>query len=402
MSVKKELEAAGAKVVRIPSELIEMPESALIIDRLQVLGFTFRLNLCSDSVEVNGHKISDITAAEIRVAMRDNGLSKKIKAAEDAYIAHAKKHAYHPIQEYLAALKWDGRDHISRLTNCMQSDDPPIEYDDGTVLPLHYVYWYRWLIGSVAKVFDQAQLPMLVLDSIQDLGKSTFVRWLCPLPDYFIEGSIRVEDKDTDIRLTDKWIWEVAELDATTRKADQSALKSFITRKEVTQRKAYGRYETVKPAMAALIGTVNNSTGFLTDETGNRRFMITRITALDFSYERIDVNQLWAQAFHLWQEKQSHRLTAEERRIQNEINRRYEVESTLNDWLDRFFIFDPNEDNQHFSLADILKEMADDFRLSGSERSQAMELARVLIGKGAFRVHTREGNRWTGFYKIPR
>lgn len=403
MSVKKALQDAGVQVqpTRIPSELIEMPESQSLMERLAIMGFTFRLNVCTDSIEVNGQRISDSLAAEIRVALRDNGLTKKIKAAEDAYVAYARRNAYHPIKEYLESLKWDGKDHISILTDCMQSDDPMVEYSDGTVLPLHYVYWYRWLIGSVAKIFDQAQLPMLVLDSVQDLGKSTFVRWLCPLPNYFIEGSIRVEDKDADIRLTDKWIWEVAELDATTRKADQSALKSFITRKEVTQRGAYRKYETVKPAMAALIGTVNNSTGFLTDDTGNRRFMIVRITALDFAYERIDIHQVWAQAYHLWQEKQSHRLIPEERRLQAEINKRYEVESTLNDWLDRYFIFDPNERDMLFSLADILKEMSDTFRLSGSERAQAMELARVLTSKGAIKVETRIGKRWTGLYKRP-
>jgi predicted P-loop ATPase len=393
-TTKDELRKAGVLV--LPPVAPEHPESQMIMQRLETLGFTFRLNLCSDSVEVNGRKISDVTAAEIRVALRDIGLSKKIPAAEDAYIAAAKRDAYHPIKEYLSALKWDGNDHISRLTGYMESSDPPIVYASGVKAPLHHVYIYRWLIGAVAKALDAHQLAMLVLDGVQDLGKSSFARWLCGgMPDYFIESAIKVEDKDTEVRLIDRWIWEVSELDATTRKADQSALKAFITRKEVTVRKAYGRYEITKPALAALVGTLNNSTGFLTDDTGNRRFMITWLTSLDFRYADLDVNQVWAQAVHLYRDNEPWKLVGEERTSQRDINKRYEVETVLSDWLDKFFVFDPEADDK-YSLADILRVMDSEYRPSGSERSQAMELARVLTSKGAKKVETRIGKRWIG------
>jgi predicted P-loop ATPase len=200
-------------------------------------------------------------------------------------------------------------------------------------------------------------------------------------------------------RLIDRWIWEVAELDATTRKADQSALKSFITKKEVTVRKAYGRYEITKPAMAALIGTVNNSTGFLTDDTGNRRFMITRLTKLDFHYGEMDVDQLWAQAMHLYREGEPWKLIGEEKRAQNDTNKDYEVETTLTDWLDKYYIFDPEAETEPLSLADILTVLAIDVRPGGSERGQAMELARVLTNRGARKIETRVGNRWIGLYR---
>lgn len=399
MTLKEELGKAGVYV--LPPVAPELPESKIILQRLETLGYTFRLNLCTDSIEVNGYKISDVMAAEIRTALRDIGLGKKIAAAEDAYTAHAKKSAYHPIHDYLNSLKWNGEDHITRLTSYMESSDTPITYRDGTVVPLHAVYIYRWLIGAAAKTLDAEQLAMLVLDGPQDLGKSTFTGWLCSaVPDYFIESSINPADKDTDVRLIDRWIWEVAELDATTRKADQSALKSFITKKHVTVRKAYGRFEITKPAMACLVGTLNNSTGFLTDDTGNRRFLITRLTKLDFHYMNIDVNQLWAQAVHLYRDKEPFKLVGEEKTAQQDVNKSYEVESLITDYLERFYAFDPDFGDETYTLADIeLAFMRDDIRLHGSERSKFMELARILSSKGAKRVHTREGNRWTGFYR---
>lgn len=398
MTVKDELKKVGATI--LPPTAPELPESQIIMQRLNLLGWTFRLNLCTDSVEVNGQKMSDIHRAEIRMALRDIGLTKKLAAAEDAYTTFAKQSAYHPIHDYLNSLKWDGEDHITKLCSFMDSTDPPIVYRNGASLPLHHVYLYRWLIGAVAKALDAHQLAMLVLDGPQDLGKSTLTNWFCSaLPDYFIESAINVQDKDTDIRLIDRWIWEVAELDATTRKADQSALKSFITKKFVTVRKPFGHHDIVKPALACLIGTLNNSTGFLTDDTGNRRFLITRLSRLDFHYMDMDVNQLWAQAVQLYREKEPFKLVGEEKQAQSATNKGYEVETLLTDYLDRYYIFDPDFGDELYTLGDLAMALrGHDIPLHGSEKAQYMELARVLTLKGARKVHTVNGNRWTGFY----
>jgi putative DNA primase/helicase len=332
--------------------------------------------------------------------LRDIGLTKKLRAAEDAYVAEAEKNAYHPVRDYLNNLTWDERDHIYAVAACIESDDPPILYADGTQLPLHAVYLRRWLIGAVAKALDGKQNPMLVLDGAQGCGKSTFVKWLCSgLPGYFIEGAINVQDKDSDVRLISRWIWEVSELDATTRKADQSALKAFITKEIVSVRKAYGRHDIIKPGLASLIGTVNNTSGFLADESGSRRFMITHLTAISWNYTALDINQIWAQAVALYKSGERWMLAGVETQAQRSANERYEVDTVLDDWIERSFVFEP-EATSHISLADILIALAvDDVRLSGSERMQAAELARTLVRHGAKRIHTRAGKRWIGLRK---
>lgn len=400
MTTKDELKRAGVMV--LPPVAPEQPESTILIDRLTALGFSFRLNLCGGIVEVNGKPFDEFIEAEIRVALRDVGLHKKIAAAEDAYIAEAKRNSYHPVREYLDSLAWDGADHITAFTRCLHSSDPPIVYAGGVKAPLHHVYIYRWLIGAVAKVYTGAQNPMMVWDGPQGIGKSTAVAWLCPLASYFIEGAINVSDKDSLVRLASTWIWEVAELDATTRKADQSALKDFITKQIVVVRKAYGHADFRGPAMASMIGTLNNTSGFLADESGSRRFMITKLDSIDLAYQQLDVAQIWAQATHLYRSGEKHQLQGEEAIAQAKVNEGYEVETVLTDWLDRSFEFGPDYDDP-YSLADIISAMeADGVKMSGSERSQAMELARVLTRAGAQRVHTRHGKRWVGLWKKPR
>jgi putative DNA primase/helicase len=110
---------------------------------------------------------------------------------------------------------------------------------------------------------------------------------------YFVSQAINAEDKDSALRLTSNFIWEVDELDGTIRRSDVAALKAFITRRVVEARPAYARYDIEASACASLIGTVNLGTGFLADATGNRRFYVATISAIDWAYTQHDVNQAW-------------------------------------------------------------------------------------------------------------
>lgn len=361
-----------------PQTIQRQPRSRIILEALEQLGYTFRLNLCTNTVEVNGQAINDPLAARIRTEMRDLDF-KGMEAIEDTYMTEALQNAYHPIREYLDGLVWDGEPHFEKLVSHLECSDDPVIYDDGTTVPLINVYLRRWMVGAVAKVYEQAQNLMLVLDGPQDLGKSAFTRWLCSgLPNQFIEAPINPNDKDTDVRLMGHFIWEVSELDATTRRADVSALKAFITKRTVTVRKSYGRHDTVKPALASLVGTVNDSSGFLADETGNRRFFVTTLTRLDWSYDRLDVNQIWAQIVAAYRRGEPWRLQSNETDVQAATNKLHEIDGMIDDWIERYFIL--CQDDSAMSAAEIADHLRTkyDIRLSGTERAQAMEIARVM------------------------
>lgn len=389
MTVNEELKKLGVAVTQPETQ------SESILSVLQQLGYRFRLNMADMSIEVNGGPISDIAAAEIRMVMRDRGV-KNMAAVEDAYMVEARRNSYHPIKDYLNALTWDGNDHISALAAKLQSENEPVRYRDGTTLPLHAVYLYRWLLGAVAKVLDGEQNPMLVWDGPQGLGKSLLARWLCPVAGAFIEGPINVQDKDSDVRLMSKFIWEVSELDATTRRADVSALKSFITKGHVVVRKAYGRHDVNGAAICSFIGTVNNSTGFLADATGSRRFYICKLTAIDWSYRKLDVDQVWAQAVALYLGGEKPNLTPEESAVQQSVNDQYQVETPLEDWIEEHFTITHRADDT-LSIAEIIKHLdMKGIKLSGSERAQAMEIALVLTRKKLIKRHTKTGKVWQG------
>ena len=90
---------------------------------------------------------------------------------------------------------------------------------------------------------------------------------------------------------------------ALTKSKEVEAVKSFITRQNDNYRKPYERRVTDNPRKCIFIGTTNK-TQFLTDKTGNRRFLPieTHCSGYDlFEVEeqcRNDILQCWLEAKH--------------------------------------------------------------------------------------------------------
>lgn len=367
-------------------------QSQVTIDRLRRLGYEFRLNLCGNQIEVNGEPITDQISAVIRTKLRDEGV-KGLGAVEDAYTAHAVEHAYHPVRDYLNSLAWDGHNRIAELAICIVGENPDVTYQNGAICPLASVYLHRWLIGAVAKALASEQNAMLVFTGPQGLGKSHLARWLCPprLADrHYLEADINTRDKDSYVRLMQMFIWEVGELDRTTRKQDVAELKQFISEKVVTVRRSYGRYDTRGPALASLIGTVNGQE-FLADDTGNRRFFVLDVQRLDWAYQDINVDQLWAEAVARYRAGEPWRLTSEEVGVQTEHNRGFLADSIVGDYIRKHFFVTGDSDHT-MTAADILDTLrVKDVRLTGTERALSMEISRAMAALGVPRARAAGG-----------
>lgn len=218
--------------------------------------------------------------------------------------AHNRKR--HPIREKLERLEAEfraaGGDPIGELT--AQIDGEEFSW-----------MFRRWLIGACRRAFTGRQNPMLVLKGQQGVGKSEFVRWLGrPFPQYLYEGPIDLKSKELGRLLLGAFIWEVAELGATTRKADVEALKAVITMEAAVSDVKYERALARGPALPVFVGTVNHS-GFLADTTGYRRFLVAKVDRLPWilSLEEPSPESVWGQAMALWRDDpDSWRLTPDE------------------------------------------------------------------------------------------
>ena len=327
-------------------------------------GYDFRLNKCTDHIEVNGEPLSDGLAADIYCRLFDQGF-KNSQVIEKVYTSLAFRNRYNPIKEYFQNLPpYDNGKYFDQLVQCFDNPDD-----------LFKTWLKRWMLGAICKVMNGDQNMMLVLDGPQGIGKSKFVEWLCSgMPEYFVAGGIDANDKDHYIRATNKWIWEVSEMGSTMRKSDMEALKDFITRKEVTARKAYGRYETTRPAIASFIGTVNITNGLLNDPSGNRRFLVCHLKNIDWETytNNIDVNLLWSEMMAKYYNGETGQLTDQEKQLSEANNKDYEVIDPIEEALSDYFEIDPTNRNWFLSTHDIANTMQNEagIRFSSSKSLQ--------------------------------
>lgn len=361
--------------------------SADYLEELKNFGYDFKMDLRDDSIYVADERLNDALAAEIRVRMRDKKAvyTKRIRHFEDAYIAEARANSFHPVKDYLSTLEWDGGDYITQLCTYFQD-----KHD------MFHIYLRRWLIGAVAKAHTGYQNMMLVLEGKTDIGKSFFTKWICPVPGLYVEATINPDTKDCLLLLITKWVWEVGELGATTRRADREALKSFITKEIVTVRKPWGRHAVDKPALSSFIGTFNDEGGVLSDPTGNRRFNICSLEAIDWNYATdIDVDLVWAEAQQAYFDGEPWRLTRDEAKRQIEINLEYEIQDPVEDLIREHYDFTNNPDD-FTAVTDILATLqVNGIRESsiGLSRRIAAIMKKNNIEKGKDKTRTSRGYR---------
>jgi len=373
----------------------------------------FRLALCDldDTIEVNGERLDDKIDAKIRMVARNHGYGGKgipLSALADQMRVNAMQHSYNPVKQYLSGLEWDGRNHFAEFAAHFSDKHTPITYADGRKEPVVKAWLWRWMIGAVAKVFAagaiRAQNPMLVLSGAQNMGKSTLAAWLCPIPELFLESSINPDSSDHLRYLVTKWIWEVSELGATTRRSDREALKAFLTRQEATFRKPYDHHPVIKPALASFIGTVNPmNNGFLDDPTGSRRFLVVDLAGIDHGYaDRIDRDQLWAQVLAAYQlNPQAWRLAPEEQAQTDTINAENEVERPYEGLVVRLFDIDPTHGDWWMPTHEIADAIKTYGEANFDETRHHGVLGTTLRGLGLERKQRQDkGERVWGYYGI--
>lgn len=214
-----------------------------------------------------------------------------------------------PIRDYLESLEWDGKE---RIKTCL----PGAAHTRYNELVARKV-----LAAAVARVYQPGLKwdHTLVLQGGEGLGKSTWIERMATvgLPErrtyHYTLGPINA--KDTLLAMHMSWI-VVSDEGHSLKKSDNDALKEFLTRTHDVFRMPYDRDTVVHPRQCVIWSTTNDDT-FLRRQEGNRRFLMVRCL------ERFDidsmtpevVDQLWAEAVHLYKNDERLWLTDDEARL---------------------------------------------------------------------------------------
>lgn len=202
-------------------------------------------------------------------------------------------HRRNLVTEWLDSLTWDGEDRMDGLLWTFLG----AEMSDYTVEVTRLL-----MFGAIARAYHAGSkfdyMPVLV--GRQGLGKSYFLRKLAHCSDWFLDNLTTMEGDGAIEKLRGMWIVEVAEL-ASIKKDKIETIKAFITQINDVYRPKYGRETIFRPRSCVFCGTTN-STAFLADITGNRRFLPVDVGLCEPQMSLFDngvdeyFNQCWAEA----------------------------------------------------------------------------------------------------------
>lgn len=209
---------------------------------------------------------------------------------QNAITSIAKSQCFHPVQDYLQSLKWDGEYRVNMWCE---------KYLGAIESPASRIFQKCALIGAVARVMKPGEKvdEVLIIEGQQGIKKSTALQVLYGA-EWFTDAALDIGSKDCYLGMRGKWCVEMAELDKMKR-AEASKAKAFFSQRKDEYREPYGRNVVDVPRQCVFIGTVNESE-YLNDPTGNRRYMPITVYKIDIKSLARDRDQIWAEAYHLY------------------------------------------------------------------------------------------------------
>ena len=212
---------------------------------------------------------------------------------KDAYHQVSKVNEFHSQQEKIKSVMWDGVGRYAEGTKAMGLDD-----SDFTTKVFR-----QHLIASAARLFYPGVWYDLILCvfGYQGAGKTTGLRILygrdnaISRPDFFDLD----DKKKSEITRHGCWSVEVPDIFPDARKDDFNKIKAQTSIDSLLNRDAYGRVEDMRRHdIMYVIWYTGNEVKVLRDPTGNRRYIIVySIGPTDEDWLRLNVGQLWAQAY---------------------------------------------------------------------------------------------------------
>ena len=225
---------------------------------------------------------------------------------------------YHPLKEYLDGLPpWDGEtnyiDRLAAMVHVKESPHSPLQQDksrernDLSETPVRFAdILKRWMVSMIAAALNETVVNQVILTLIGRQGsyKTSFMQHILPpvLSEYYTtkSNSSRMT-KDDLFTMTENLVINLEEID-TMPPSELNQLKAMVTQRYVDERRAYGRNKVHLPHVASFVATGNNLQ-FLTDDTGNRRWLPFEVEDIDSPWEAdIPYEGIYSQTYALYQD----------------------------------------------------------------------------------------------------
>ncbi|MFR3483743.1 MAG: VapE domain-containing protein [Clostridia bacterium] len=279
---------------------------------------------------------------------------KNMEKIMEAFTVVVNEHPFNPVADYLESLIWDQKPHIENLL----PDFLGVAKSRYSVESMKL-----FMLGAINRAYHPGCKfdYMLVLVGEQGAGKSTFFKLLAGRDEWYNDNFNTIDGDKAAEKLRGMWIVELAELLAVKKAQQVESIKAFITSTVDTYRPPYGRRTEQRPRVCVFAGTTNSS-HFLTDRTGNRRYLpllVNKRAAKRSMFEQPDkvaeeFRQAWAEAFHIYRTENPALvlpcdLQEEVKEVQNSFVEEDVRVGIIQEWLD-------NTTERYVCIAMVYKE----------------------------------------------
>lgn len=312
--------------------------------------YFLRLNIVTNEIEAKT-RFQDWTKQEEFKTLNENTLNVELYKARfsdfDKMVSALLKSEYtlqyDPIKAYFEGLPtWtpDQPDYISQLCSYVTTSDAK---------------WFRGMLeksllrtAACGLGIVTVNKQCLTLKGGQNDGKTHFLRYLCPSA---LRSAYTEElefNKDGRISLATNFIINLEEVDAFDSK-ELSQFKAFLSKDSIKLRRPFDKKDSLDKRRASFFGSTNKN-DFLTDSTGNVRWVIVETTRFNHDnggpngYHAVPIDSIWSQVYALLKSGKFGKLTKEE--------------------LDR-----SERNNKHFQKLTVEEQLLAKYAMPGSSKS---------------------------------
>lgn len=289
------------------TQVIENCETVVHEDPL--LQGAVRLNRMTGRLEIHkdmgwsraGPAVTDNDMNNILSYMARNYDLRADKLCWRAVTTAAHENSFHPIQDYMETLAWDGTERIRHaLRHFLGAPEDELTFQ----------CMKMFMIGALRRVYEPGCKFEYVLTLVggQGIGKSTFFRFLAIQDKWFTDDLVGFKSSRIFEKISGHWIIEMSEMLAIMNAKGADEIKSFLSRQSDVYRDPYAVFPDDRPRQCVFGATTNRVKCLPFDRTGNRRFLPVlvdedqaEVHILENEEEsRVYIEQMWAEAMALY------------------------------------------------------------------------------------------------------
>ncbi|MDM1061792.1 virulence-associated E family protein [Empedobacter falsenii] len=302
------------------------------------------ISLTYEYTSINSQNWDELNVDRLFIEIEKNG----IKVSYDKLLIYLKASIdhYNPIEFYFHNLpNWDGKDYIDALCSKIELNND---------VDFFKLQFKKFLVRTILCACEKKIVnknAIIFYSPKQNIGKTSFIRYLCPptLQDYITENISN--DKDSIIKVATNLIINLDEMQNFLSN-DLDFVKSLISKEMINERLPYAKKSERIVRRASFLGSTNRA--HILKDNSNVRWLVFEIQSFDFSYSKIDINKVWSQAYHLAYKDYDFNpyLTSEELNYNEEKNKRFRAFSKEEEEL-LSFIEESENENDFITATDL-------------------------------------------------